>query len=111
MSTSHSTDSRGSPSLGSNGGLSAPARTAQLLGAVSGLAGLNGLVGSNGTSGQLGGVLTGAPGISALQAAGMQTQAAGSQISPGTAGSQPHIYPWMRKVHTGQNKQSKCKRK
>jgi len=113
LSTSHSTDSRGSPSLGSSGGFSGPARTAQLLGAASGLlnaagAGLanslsamSGLVGQN--SGQLGGGLTG-QGMNALQ---NSMQAQQSNNGPG----QPHIYPWMRKVHVGQSKSSKCKRK
>lgn len=113
LSTSHSTDSRGSPSLGSSGGFNGPARTAQLLGAASGLLGaagaglanslsaMSGLVGGQNAPGQLTGGL-GTQGMS-LQGS-MQTQ----QTNNGSG--QPHIYPWMRKVHVGQSK-NKCKRK
>ena len=97
--------------MGSSG-FSGPARTAQLLGAASGLLGaagaglanslsaMSGLVGQNGPN-QLG---LGGQGMSALQNQ-MQNQQQSNN------GGQPHIYPWMRKVHVGQSKSSKCKRK
>jgi len=116
LSTSHSTDSRGSPSLGSSGGFSGPARTAQLLGAASGLANgllgaagaglanslsaMSGLVGGQNAPGQLGGGL--GQGMNALQGS-MQAQAQSNNVG------QTPIYPWMRKVHVGQSKSSKCK--
>lgn len=102
--------------MGSSGGFGGPSRSA--LGLASGLANgllgaagaglanslsaMSGLVGQN-APGQLGGGL--GQGMNALQGS-MQAQA---QTNNGVG--QPAIYPWMRKVHVGQSKSSKCKRK
>ena len=99
--------------MGSSGGFSGPARTAQLLGAASGLLGaagaglanslsaMSGLVGGQNAPNQLTGGL--GQQMNALQGS-MQNQQQNN--GPG----QPHIYPWMRKVHVGQTKGGKCKR-